>query len=145
MHELIVEEICPVGDISFVPKYATEGSSGLDLLSSASLVISPGKLSMIPTGIRVRLPPNCEAQIRPRSGFASKHGVTVLNSPGTIDNDYRGEICVLLINHGEKDFVVERGMRIAQMVICKYEKVAVKVSKVDKTKRGDSGFGSTGH
>lgn len=130
-----------------LPFYATLGSSGMDLLAAidTSITIKPGMRAIVPTGISIALPPMYEAQIRPRSGLAAKNGVTVLNTPGTIDNDYRGEIKVIIINHGDVDFVVERGMRIAQMVIAKYEQLEIiEVNSLDSTDRGDSGFGSTG-
>ncbi|PPR45161.1 MAG: Deoxyuridine 5'-triphosphate nucleotidohydrolase [Alphaproteobacteria bacterium MarineAlpha5_Bin11] len=130
-----------------LPKYETAGSVGMDLLSSnkKSVLIKKGEFKLIPTGISISLPKNYEAQIRPRSGLSIKNGVTVLNSPGTIDSDYRGELCVILINHGKKDFVVKYGARIAQMVIAKTEKAVLKVEKkLSKTSRGTGGFGSTG-
>ncbi len=130
-----------------LPFYATPGSSGMDLLAAidVSITIKPGMRAIVPTGISIALPHMYEAQIRPRSGLAAKNGVTVLNTPGTIDNDYRGEIKVIIINHGDVDFVVERGMRIAQMVITKYEQLEIiEVDSLDSTNRGDSGFGSTG-
>jgi dUTP pyrophosphatase len=105
-----------------MPRYATEQSAGLDLPAAIenNIVIEAGKTEIIPTGIAIALPAGCEAQIRPRSGLAAKHGITVLNSPGTIDADYRGEIKAILINHSTEDFTITRGMRIAQMVIAKY-------------------------
>ncbi|MES2215643.1 MAG: dUTP diphosphatase [Pseudomonadota bacterium] len=130
-----------------LPRYATEGSAGMDLMAAIhdNVCVRPGSYTLIPTGICIALPENYEAQIRPRSGLAAKHGVTVLNTPGTIDSDYRGEIKVILINHGAEDFVVERGMRIAQMVIAKYTQIQIQeVSELSSTDRGDKGFGSTG-
>lgn len=131
-----------------LPSYATDGSAGMDLLAAVSqnTVITPGEIKIIPTGIAISLKRGFEAQIRPRSGLAAKHGITVLNSPGTIDADYRGEIKVILINHGKEDFTIERGMRIAQMVIYKYECVCwEETENLDETTRGHGGFGSTGH
>lgn len=132
-----------------IPHYATEKSAGMDLTAAvdASVTIKAGGgVELIPTGIAIALPSGTEAQVRPRSGLAAKNGVTVLNSPGTIDADYRGEIKVILINHSQTDFVVERGMRIAQMVIAKYEHVSLnEVESLDETTRGSGGFGSTGH
>jgi dUTP pyrophosphatase len=141
--QLIVEKTEANEDLP-IPSYATEGSSGLDLHAAISVTIPPRKTAKVPTGIRIQLPAGHEAQIRSRSGLASKHSITVLNSPGTIDTDYRGEIIVILINLGEKAFDVERGMRIAQMIVCRYERMIVHESKVNETIRGSSGFGSTG-
>jgi dUTP pyrophosphatase len=111
-----------------------------------STIIKSNEIVIIPTGIAIGLAEGFEAQIRPRSGLAAKFGITVLNTPGTIDADYRGEIKVILINHGNNDFVIERGMRIAQMIVAKYEHVALEeVQSLDDTLRGTKGFGSTGH
>ena len=130
-----------------LPKYETSGSSGMDLWANIEkqIKIEPGKTSIIPTGISVSIPKNFEIQIRSRSGLAAKSQVSVLNSPGTIDADYRGELKVILINLGNKTFVVERGARIAQMVLCPIVKAKFKeVDSLDDTDRGASGFGSTG-
>ena len=132
-----------------LPKYETEGAAGLDLFAATKedtiIIIPPRKAEMIPTGIAISVPPGYEAQIRPRSGLAAKNGITVLNSPGTIDSDYRGEILVMLINHSNKDFEILRGMRIAQMVISKIEQFnLISVDELDTTDRGKDGFGSTG-
>ncbi|MBP7190621.1 MAG: dUTP diphosphatase [Rickettsiaceae bacterium] len=130
-----------------LPRYATSGSAGVDLVAAIDdpVVIKPGNVSIIPTGIAIALPHMYEAQIRPRSGIAAKNGVTVLNTPGTIDSDYRGEIKALMINHSANDFVIERGMRIAQMIIAKYEQPNfTEVDSLESTERGASGFGSTG-
>ncbi len=130
-----------------LPHYATELSAGMDLEAAidAPLTLAPGEWKLIPTGLAIALTAGLEAQIRPRSGLAAKHAVTVLNSPGTIDADYRGEIKVILINHSKEDFVIERGMRIAQMVIAKHEQVQwQQVETLDETERGEGGFGSTG-
>lgn len=130
-----------------LPSYATEQSAGMDLLAAvdAPMTIAPGKTAMVPTGLSIALPAGFEAQVRPRSGLAAKNGVTVLNSPGTIDADYRGEIKVILINHGAEPFVIERGMRIAQMVIARHSHVTWnEVETLDETARGAGGFGSTG-
>lgn len=130
-----------------VPAYATKQSAGMDLAAALedAVEIAPGERALIPTGIAIALPEGFEAQIRPRSGLAAKNGVTVLNTPGTIDADYRGEIKVILINHGQDPFTVERGMRIAQMVIAKYETVEwQQVRSLEDTERGSGGFGSTG-
>lgn len=128
-----------------LPNYATEGSAGLDLRSAESLTLKSGSRALVLTGIAISLAENFEAQVRPRSGLAVKYGVTVLNSPGTIDCDYCGEIKVPLINHGAEDFVITRGDRIAQMVIAPVAKVELQeVTKLGDSPRGASGFGSSG-
>jgi dUTP pyrophosphatase len=131
-----------------LPHYATDQSAGMDLAAAidVDLIIKAGDVQIVPTGIALELPSGTEAQIRPRSGLAAKNSITVLNSPGTIDADYRGELKVILINHGKSDFTITRGMRIAQMVIAKYEHVILEeVDSLEETNRGTSGFGSTGH
>jgi dUTP pyrophosphatase len=130
-----------------LPEYATELSAGLDVRAciDAPVVLQSGAWQLIPTGLSVALPEGTELQVRPRSGLAFKHGITVLNSPGTIDADYRGEIGVLLINHGAKPFVVENGERIAQLVLAKVERVQwSETDALPDTSRGAGGFGSTG-
>ncbi len=130
-----------------IPTYATSGSSGVDLRAAVQevLTIRPGEFSLVPTGISVQIPTGYEAQVRPRSGLAIKHGVTLLNAPGTIDSDYRGEIGVVLINCGKEPFVVRRGDRIAQMVFAKVEQVRlVEAQELNRTTRGHGGFGHTG-
>ncbi|WP_075533813.1 dUTP diphosphatase [Candidatus Pelagibacter communis] len=130
-----------------LPKYETNGSSGMDLSANIEkqIKIEPGKTSIVPTGISVSIPKNFEIQIRSRSGLAAKSQISVLNSPGTIDADYRGELKVILINLGNKTFVIEKGARIAQMVLCPIVKAKFKeVDNLDDTKRGAGGFGSTG-
>ncbi|CAO4836464.1 MAG: Deoxyuridine 5'-triphosphate nucleotidohydrolase [Holosporales bacterium] len=130
-----------------IPSHATAQSAGVDLVACVDepFVIAPQKWALVPTGIAIALPDGYEAQIRPRSGLAFKHGVTVLNSPGTIDADYRGEIRVILINLGHEYFVIESGMRIAQMVVAPYKRLAFsQVDDLDDTHRGEQGFGSTG-
>jgi len=130
-----------------MPKYETEQSAGMDLSAALeeAIELGSGERALIPTGLSIALPAGYEAQIRPRSGLAAKHGVTVLNTPGTIDADYRGEIKVILINHGQEPFTIERGMRIAQMVIAKHEQIAWDiVDDLEETERGAGGFGSTG-
>jgi len=130
-----------------LPRYETEDSSGLDLAANIAeqIKILPGKSEVIPTGLAVAIPKNYEIQIRPRSGLAAKNQVSVLNAPGTIDADYRGEIKVILINLSDKVFVVEKGLRIAQMVVCPVIKASLKeVTKLEITERGSGGFGSTG-
>ena len=130
-----------------LPKYETSGSSGLDLSANikTSVKIEPGETTIIPTGISVSIPKNFEIQIRPRSGLAAKNQISVLNTPGTIDADYMGEIKVILINLSKETFVVENGARIAQMVVCPVIKAKLKeVDSLDNTSRGSGGFGSTG-
>lgn len=130
-----------------VPQYSSSFSAGADLKAYIDdpLILAPGERHLIPTGVRIELSPGYEAQVRPRSGLAFKHGVTVLNSPGTIDSDYRGEIGVILINHGEKDFRVSRGDRIAQLVISPVQTAVFNpILQLNETARGDGGFGSTG-
>ncbi|MAI63061.1 MAG: deoxyuridine 5'-triphosphate nucleotidohydrolase [Micavibrio sp. TMED27] len=130
-----------------LPSYATAQSAGMDLTAALqeAIEIGPGERALIPTGLAIALPEGYEAQVRPRSGLAIKHGVTVLNSPGTVDADYRGEIKVILINHGKEPFTIERGMRIAQMVVERFETVKWDVVKdLEETERGMGGFGSTG-
>jgi dUTP pyrophosphatase len=130
-----------------LPKYQTDHSAGLDLCAciDRDIILMPGERVLVPTGISIELPDSYEAQVRPRSGLAINHGVTVLNSPGTIDPDYRGEVKVILINLGKEPFVIKNGMRIAQMVISKFERVEVEVvEELSQTRRGEGGFGSTG-
>lgn len=137
----------PNGADLALPAYATNDAAGADLLAAVekSLILAPGTYQIIPTGIAMALPPGYEAQVRPRSGLAAKHGVTVLNSPGTIDADYRGEVGVILINHGDAPFVIERGMRIAQMVIAPVSTAEwQEVADLNESERGSGGFGSTG-
>lgn len=130
-----------------LPAYATEQSAGMDVVAAidAPIVLNAGDFAMVPTGISIALPVGYECQVRPRSGLAAKNGVTVLNSPGTVDADYRGEIKAILINHGKVPFTIERGMRIAQLVIAKYEHISWNICEtLDETERGAGGFGSTG-
>ncbi len=130
-----------------LPAYATVQSAGLDLRANidAPIVLKPLERTLVPTGVFIALPDGYEAQIRPRSGLAAKHGVTVLNSPGTIDADYRGEIKVILVNLSNEPFTIEDGERICQMVVAEYEQVSWnEVGALDETERGDGGFGHTG-
>ncbi|HIG74094.1 MAG TPA: dUTP diphosphatase [Bacteroidetes bacterium] len=132
-----------------LPEPSTDGSAGLDLRAAVPedepVTLAPGAFALVPTGLCLALPPGTEGQVRPRSGLAAKFGVTVLNSPGTVDADYRGEVKVILINHGAEPFEVTRGERIAQMVVARYETVRfVAVDSLDETARGAGGFGSTG-
>lgn len=132
-----------------LPAYETEGAAGLDLRAAvpddAPVTLAPGEWTLVPTGLAMALPLGFEAQVRPRSGLAAKHGVTCLNSPGTIDSDYRGEVKVILINHGREPFVIRRGERIAQMIIAPVVQAAFELAdSLDDTARGAGGFGSTG-
>jgi dUTP pyrophosphatase len=139
----------PHGEGLPLPSYQSENASGLDLMAAvpadAPLVIAPGRYAAVPTGIALALPAGTEAQVRPRSGLALRHGVTVLNAPGTVDADYRGEVQVLLVNHGTEPLAVTRGMRIAQLVIASVVRVRLtEAAELDGTSRGAGGFGSTG-
>jgi dUTP pyrophosphatase len=133
-----------------LPVYETPGAAGMDLRAAVAedqpLVLRPGARAAVPTGLAIALPPGHEAQVRPRSGLALRHGITLLNSPGTVDADYRGEIRATLINLGDEDFVIRRGDRIAQLVIAPVEQATLReVDTLDETTRGVGGFGSTGH
>ena len=140
--KLLVNRLSPSATL---PSYAHPGDAGLDLFANVALSIEPGETKLVATGISIELPPNTEAQVRPRSGLALKHGITVLNSPGTIDHGYRGEVGVILINHGRVRFDVQPGMKIAQMVIASCLTVSVEESgELSGTARGQGGFGSTG-
>jgi dUTP pyrophosphatase len=137
----------PHGEGLDLPAYATEDAAGLDLLAAVAqdTIIQPARHALIPTGIAIALPPGYEAQVRPRSGLALKNAVTVLNSPGTIDADYRGEVGVILINHGAEPFRITRGMRIAQLILARVERLAWQETKeLPPSGRGAGGFGSTG-
>jgi dUTP pyrophosphatase len=139
----------PHGEGLALPAYQSAHAAGLDLLAAVPedtpIILAPGKHALVPTGLTIALPAGFEAQVRPRSGLAAKHGVTVLNAPGTVDADYRGEIGVLLINHGEAPFSIRRGERIAQMVIAPVLRAElVPVASLSATERGSGGFGSTG-
>lgn len=130
-----------------LPSYATAGAAGMDIRAAIEepLVLEPGQRTSVPTGIAIALPVGYECQVRPRSGLAMKHGISMVNNPGTVDEDYRGEIGVLLINHGTEPFTIQRGERIAQIVIAQYEKIDWKeVEALPESGRGSGGFGSTG-
>lgn len=134
-------------DNVILPGYATTGSAGMDLRAciESPIVLNPLERRLIPTGLSMALPEGCEGQIRPRSGLAIKHGVTVINSPGTLDKDFTGEICVILVNFSNEPFVINNGDRIAQIVISKYERCELEeVDELPSTERGSGGFGSTG-
>ena len=142
---MVVDRIAGSEDLG-LPQYRTAGAAGMDLAAAVDqpVVIEAGDRALIPTGLRLGIPNGYEAQVRPRSGLAFEYGVTVLNSPGTIDSDYRGEVQVLLANLGPVPFTVRRGMRIAQLVVAKVEQVHVRLGEIDETARGAGGFGSTG-
>ena len=140
--DLKVKKLNPA---AILPSYAREGDAGLDLFAVKGLVIEAGKSALVPTGIAIELPAGTEAQVRPRSGLALKHAITVLNTPGTVDEGYRGEVGVILINHGPSPFVVEAGMKIAQLVVSPRIEVEVtEAAELSETHRGAGGFGSTG-
>ena len=146
MENILIKYLNESKDLYRLEK-ATKGSAGFDLLASINnpLEIEAGKSLLVPCGFSLQMPNNFEAQVRPRSGLALKNSVTVLNTPGTIDSDYRGEICVILINHGQMSFKISRGMRIAQIIFKETPEVnLVEVDELDNTKRGSGGFGSTG-
>lgn len=130
-----------------LPAYATAGSAGIDLLAAIPepVELLPGRRALVPTGLKLAVPPGHEAQVRPRSGLAANHGVTVLNAPGTIDSDYRGEVKVALVNLGQEPMIITRGMRIAQLILARVERIEWQaVDALDGTVRGEGGFGSTG-
>jgi dUTP pyrophosphatase len=140
----------PHGDGLALPAYQSDHAAGLDLLAAVPedepLMLAPGQRALVPSGLSIALPSGYEAQVRPRSGLAAKHGVTVLNAPGTVDADYRGEIGVILINHGDAAFLIKRGERIAQMVIAPVVRAEfASATSLSVTTRGSGGFGSTGH
>lgn len=140
--KLFIKKLC---DEATLPQYAHPKDAGMDLYSIEAQTILPGETALVRTGIAIALPPNTEAQVRPRSGLAAKNSVTVLNTPGTVDEGYRGEIKVIMINHGKEPFVIEPKMRIAQMVICPVlHPDVILVDELDATARGAGGFGSTG-
>ena len=140
-------QILPEGHGLPLPAYMTEGAAGCDLYAATSqdVVLQPGERTLVPAGFCIALPVGVEAQVRPRSGLAIRHGVTCLNSPGTIDADYRGPVSVILINHGSEPFTIRRGDRIAQMIVARVERAAFRASEsLDATQRAAGGFGSTG-
>ncbi len=146
MHKIFIKYLNSGKELYQLSK-ATSGSAGFDLLASIdnNLIIEPNKTKLIPCGISLQMKKNLEAQVRPRSGLALKSSITVLNTPGTIDSDYRGEICVILINHGDEPFTITRGMRIAQIIFKELPEIQiVETDKLNKTSRGSGGFGSTG-
>ncbi|SHE72650.1 dUTP diphosphatase [Clostridium fallax] len=130
---------------AIIPSYAHEGDAGLDLFSVEEKILKPSQSTLIKTGIKIELPKNTEGQVRPRSGLALKHCITLVNSPGTIDEGYRGEVGVIMINHGKDDFKIEKGMKIAQLVVKPVWRVNVfEVDELSESERGEGGFGSTG-
>lgn len=134
-----------ISDHALLPKYANDFATGADVCSTVEALIEPGQRKLIPTGLKFELPPNYEMQVRPRSGLALKNGITIVNTPGSIDNDYRGEVGIILINHGTNWFKVDVGMRIAQLVIAPYVQATFKeVKELNDTERGTNGYGSTG-
>jgi dUTP pyrophosphatase len=144
--KLLIKRLEHANDLPF-PSYATAGSAGMDLIAAIEdeIVLAPGGRAAVPAGIAIELPQRFEAQVRPRSGLALNHGITCLNTPGTIDSDYRGEVKVILINHGDRPFHVTRGMKIAQMVVARCEQaVLFEVDALSESERGAGGFGSTG-
>ncbi len=138
-------KITKIKDNAIIPAYAKAGDAGVDLCSTEEYELAPGERKLISTGIKIALPEGHEAQVRPRSGLAIKHGISIVNTPGTIDAGYRGEIGIILINHGQEPFKVESGMRIAQMVINQIEHAEFEeVDALDETERGEGGFGHSG-
>jgi dUTP pyrophosphatase len=128
-----------------LPRYATEGAAGMDVLAAEDIVLAPGMRHAVATGLSLAIPPGYEIQVRPRSGLALKHGISVPNTPGTIDSDYRGELKVILINHGVEPFAIHRGDRVAQLVLAPVTRGEwLEVDELDETERGEGGFGSTG-
>ncbi len=145
MPELLIKRLSEADTDIPLPHYATEHAAGMDLRVNCDISIEPGEVLLAPTGIAIEIPEGYEGQVRPRSGLAAKHGITCLNSPGTIDADYRGEVKVILINHGKEPVRFERGARIAQLIISKYERVQViEARELAETARATGGFGHTG-
>jgi dUTP pyrophosphatase len=143
---MIKIKIKKIKENAIVPKYAHHGDAGVDLYSTEDYILKPGERTLVSTGIAISIPPGHEAQVRPKSGLALKHGISIVNTPGTVDCEYRGEIGVIAINLGQEDFKIEKGNKIAQMVFNKIEEADFEeVEELDDTTRGDGGFGSTGH
>ena len=141
---LLVKRL-PHGEGLDLPAYATEGAAGMDVLAAVDVVLAPGRRHAVATGLSLAIPAGFEVQVRPRSGLALKHGISLPNAPGTIDSDYRGELKIILINHGSDDFAVRRGDRIAQLVLAPVTRaIWLEVDDLDETARGEGGFGSTG-
>ena len=143
---MIKIKIKKLKETAIIPKYAHEGDAGVDLYSTEDYILKPGERILVSTGIAIAIPKGYEAQVRPRSGLALKHGISIVNTPGTIDCQYRGEIGVIVINLGKEDYKIEKGHKIAQMAFNKIEEADFEeVEELDSTKRGEGGFGSTGH
>ena len=142
--DIAVKRLDHAGDLP-LPSYETSGSAGMDVRAAEEMVLPPGQRGLVGTGLAFAIPEGYEIQVRPRSGLALKKGIAIPNSPGTIDSDYRGELKVILINHGEENFTIERGDRIAQIVVAPVQRgVLVEIADLDETQRGAGGFGSTG-
>ncbi len=142
---MVKVQIKKIHEDAVIPDYAHHGDAGVDLYSVIDCIVKPGERILVNTGIQIALPIGYEAQVRPKSGLALKHGISVCNTPGTVDAGYRGEVCVIVINHGDKEFHIEKGSKIAQMVIKKVEKAEFEeVEELDETSRNEGGFGSTG-
>ena len=142
---MVKVKVQKIKDNATIPKYAHEGDAGVDLHSTEDYVLKPGERILVSTGIKIAVPKGYEAQIRPKSGLALKHGITVLNTPGTIDAGYRGEVGVIAVNLGKEDYKIEKGKKIAQMIVNKVEEVEFEeVDELDNTTRNEGGFGSTG-
>jgi dUTP pyrophosphatase len=140
-----VQRVGGRGDPLPLPSYATSGSAGLDLRADVAVTLRPGERALVPTGLAIAVPPGYEAQVRPRSGLALRHGVTCLNTPGTIDSDYRGELCVILVNLGQEEVTLARGERVAQLVVAEVSRAELtEVAELPATGRGPGGFGHTG-
>jgi dUTP pyrophosphatase len=142
---MVQVKIKKIKESAILPKYAHEGDAGVDLYSTKEYALKPGERTLVSTGISIAIPLGYEAQVRPKSGLALKHGISIVNTPGTIDAGYRGEIGVIIINHGQEDYTIEKGKKVAQMVFNKIEAVNFEeVEDLDDTTRGEGGFGSTG-
>ena len=143
---MIKVKIKKIKDNAIIPKYAHQGDAGVDLYSTEDYILKPGERSLVSTGIKIAVPEGYEAQIRPKSGLAVNHGISVCNTPGTVDSSYRGEVGCIIINHGKEEFKIEKGKKIAQMIFNKVEQAEFQeVEELNNTTRGEGGFGSTGH
>ncbi len=143
---MVKVKIKKIKDNAIIPKYAHEGDAGVDLYSTEEYILKPGERVLVSTGIKIAIPRGYEAQVRPKSGLAVKHGISIVNTPGTIDADYRGEIGIITINLGQEEFKIEKGKKIAQMIFNKVEEAEFEeTEELEETTRGQGGFGSTGH
>lgn len=143
---MIKVKIKKIKDNAILPKYAHKGDAGVDLYSTGDYTLKPGERVLVSTGIKIAVPKGYEAQIRPKSGLALNHGISIVNTPGTIDSSYRGEVRIIIINHGKENFKIEKGKKIAQMIFNKVEEAEFEeIEELDNTARGEGGFGSTGH